>query len=111
MKYYKHTVTGDVYAYESEKERDTWGPPELVEMTDQEIQEHLNPQPTEEQLAAEIRRKRDRLLTESDWVVVKAYESGTPVPEPWVEYREKLRQITSQPHFPRYVEWPTSPTE
>lgn len=43
MKYYRHNETGEVYAYESEQERQEWGAPELVEMTQAEIEAHLNP--------------------------------------------------------------------
>lgn len=32
MKYYKN-LKGEVYAYETEEERDEWGAPDLVEMT------------------------------------------------------------------------------
>lgn len=44
MKYYKNT-NGEVFAYESEEERQEWGAPELVEMTPEEIDAHLNPPP------------------------------------------------------------------
>ena len=36
---------GDAYAYETQEERDQFGAPELVEMTQSEINEHLNPAP------------------------------------------------------------------
>ena len=45
---------------------------------------------------AEIRRRRNRLLTESDWVVVKAKEEhpNASIPSDWVDYRTELRDIT-----------------
>lgn len=44
MIYYKNK-TGEVYAYETEEERDEWGAPELVEMSEAEVDAHLNPPP------------------------------------------------------------------
>lgn len=41
MVYYKDTLNGEVYAYESEEERNVWGPPGLVKMTDEEVSAHL----------------------------------------------------------------------
>lgn len=45
MKYYKNPETSEVYAYETEEERQEWGAPELVEMTPEEVEAHLNPPP------------------------------------------------------------------
>lgn len=42
MKYYKN-LKGEVYAYETEAERKEWGSPELVEITAEEVDAHLNP--------------------------------------------------------------------
>src|SRR5690606_37964094 len=52
MKYYKHPDTGEVFAYENEQERQEWGAPELVAMTPEEIDAHLNPP-----IPADARRK------------------------------------------------------
>ena len=41
----------------------------------------------------ELRRERDRLLLETDWVVTKATESGVPVSASWVAYRQALRDL------------------
>lgn len=57
----------------------------------------------------EIRQKRNNLLLESDWVVIKAQESGKEVPKVWVEYREALRNITLQPNLQNIV-WPIKPS-
>lgn len=64
---------------------------------------------TEEEVAQRVRSIRDVLLASSDWIVVKAYESGTPVPDAWVSYRQALRDITEQAGFPYEVTWPTKP--
>lgn len=42
MIYYKNT-NGEVFAYNNEHERQEWGAPELIEMTQAEIDVHLNP--------------------------------------------------------------------
>ena len=42
MKYYK-SASGDVYAYESDGSQDAWIKPDLVPMTQAEIDAHLNP--------------------------------------------------------------------
>lgn len=72
---------------------------------------------TEEHIALElqarsriIRKERNKLLLESDWVVAKAYELGTEVPQEWKEYRQALRDIPSQEGFPFVVVFPQLPT-
>ena len=59
---------------------------------------------------ANIRSQRDRLLTESDWVVVKAKEEhpNASIPSDWVDYRTELRDITKQSD-PDDITWPTKP--
>ena len=59
---------------------------------------------------ADIRTKRNRLLTESDWVVVKAKEThaNASIPSDWVDYRTELRDITKQSD-PDDITWPTKP--
>ena len=60
---------------------------------------------------ADIRTERNRLLTESDWVVVKAKEehSNASIPSDWVDYRTELRDITKQSD-PDDITWPTKPS-
>jgi len=62
-----------------------------------------------EQPAKETRAKRDRLLTESDWVTIRATDTGNPVPTEWQTYRQALRDITEQTGFPEEIEWPQIP--
>ena len=59
---------------------------------------------------ANIRRQRDRLLTESDWVVVKAKEehANASIDSNWIDYRTALRDITEQSD-PDNITWPTKP--
>ena len=57
-------------------------------------------------LEADIRTKRDLLLTASDWTQV----ADAPVDQAaWASYRQALRDIPDQPGFPHNVAWPTKP--
>lgn len=61
-----------------------------------------------EQMWWQVRHRRDGLLTATDWVVLRAQESGSEVPVEWTEYRQALRDITNQPD-PFNITWPTAP--
>ena len=59
-----------------------------------------------------IRTQRNKLLAETDWVVIKARENGGQVPAAWKTYRVALRDIPSeQSSKTKYSEitWPTRP--
>lgn len=53
-----------------------------------------------------VRNERDILLAASDVQVIRAYEANQPVPENIVQYRQALRDITTQPGFPWEITWP-----
>lgn len=53
--------------------------------------------------------KRDMLLNQSDWVVVRAIDQGTPIPTDWQTYRQALRDISTQSGYPTNVVWPVAP--
>ena len=82
----------------------------------QYVQSHFVPDDTAkdkrilDQKWADIRTERNRLLTESDWVVVKAKEEhpNASIPSDWVDYRTELRDITKQSD-PDDITWPTKP--
>lgn len=59
--------------------------------------------------AQSVRNERLARLTETDWMVTRAAETGQPVPAAHAAYRQALRDITSQPGFPWDVQWPTQP--
>jgi len=61
-----------------------------------------------EELKKLLREKRGTLLRESDWIVLKCYEKGIPVPTRWKTYRQALRDITKNPTNPV---WPSEPTD
>ena len=83
----------------------------------QYVQSHFVPDDTAkdkrilDQKWADIRTERNRLLTESDWVVVKAKEEhpNASIPSDWVDYRTELRDITKQSD-PDDITWPTKPS-
>jgi len=53
-----------------------------------------------------IRNQRDRLLSETDFIVLKSYEAGVPVPEEYVIYRQELRDIPQSQTDPYNIVWP-----
>lgn len=69
----------------------------------------------DDRAAAEVRKQRDELLAESDWVTVKAIDQnaqdnlGIQVPQVWLDYRQALRDISTQGSFPHDIIWPTKP--
>lgn len=57
-----------------------------------------------------IRQQRDNLLKETDWLSIRAADTGTPLSQGWSEYRQALRDITNQSD-PFTITWPEKPTE
>jgi hypothetical protein len=55
-----------------------------------------------------VKLERSARLSATDWVVVKAQETGTAIPAAWLEYRQALRDITSQTD-PLNINWPSLP--
>ena len=65
-----------------------------------------------------LRVERDKRLTDCDWVVTKAIETGVMVSNVWKAYRQSLRDLplSSSPQLDSYynldlnsVNWPTKP--
>lgn len=71
-----------------------------------------------EEPCRQLRILRDKKLKECDWITIKAYSQGLPLPEEWATYIQNLRDITSQ--SPKLddngnliidsVIWPTEPS-
>ena len=60
--------------------------------------------------AASVRAERDRLIAETDWVVVMAKETGTNIATAMKTYRQELRDLPSAAGFPHTMAWPTKPS-
>ena len=58
---------------------------------------------------ANLRRTRNQLLTQSDWVITRSSEQGTSIPASVIAYREALRTITVDLTDPNNVVWPEEP--
>ena len=58
----------------------------------------------------EVRIERNHRLTDTDWVVARASETGNPIPDDWKTYRQALRDITKTATSPDDVVWPTKPS-
>ena len=61
-----------------------------------------------------LRRHRNRLLAETDWVTLKAVDasidgSGVQLPDLWMTYRQQLRDLPANTSDPRNPSWPTKP--
>ena len=84
-----------------------------VEMTETEVAEHNASLPTESELLAQkwvrIRSERDQKLAKTDWIVIKASETGVAETDAWKTYRQSLRDLTTQSD-PDNITWPTEPS-
>ena len=84
-----------------------------VEMTETEVAEHNASLPTESELLAQkwvrIRSERDQKLAKTDWIVIKASETGVAETDAWKTYRQSLRDVTTQSD-PDNITWPTEPS-
>ena len=57
-------------------------------------------------IAEKVRAERDALLSATDYRMV----SDAPwAREPWVEYRQALRDLPASAGFPHQIEWPVAP--
>jgi len=56
------------------------------------------------------RMQRDKLIKETDWIVVKYLDVGGSIPQEWSDYRQSLRDVPEQSGFPDNVDWPEKPT-
>ena len=63
----------------------------------------------DERVAETVRTDRNNKLLETDWVVIKALETNSPLSTEWISYRQALRDITQQPGFPWDIVWPSKP--
>lgn len=71
-------------------------------------QYEIRPLP-EDEMAEKIRAKRDEMLAETDRYALPDYPHGDGERLAWLEYRQRLRDVTEQEGFPYAVEWPEKP--
>ena len=62
-----------------------------------------------EQLAANARTQRDKLLSDTDWTQTDDAPLSSEDKESVRKYRQGLRDITAQSGFPQAVVWPEKP--
>ena len=77
----------------------------VVDKTAEEVQQY------DDNAEQSVRSQRDNLLTSTDWLVIKAQETGVAMDQAWATYRQALRDITDHANFP-YLEdadWPVKP--
>lgn len=67
------------------------------------------PEPTEEELARNVRSTRDAKLSETDYFVISDYPISEENLAEVKVYRQALRDITEQPGFPKDIIWPDVP--
>lgn len=100
MIYFKNKTTGEVFAYETTDERDKYGASDLVEMTADEVNAHLNPTPTAEQLASNERIWRDRQIAVTDYLAMPDYPLTDTERTDLYTYRQALRDWPASTAFP-----------
>lgn len=75
-------------------------------------EEEYNPEDewTDDKWADMVRRKRDSLISGTDYYILPDYPSTPDGIEAVKQYRQDLRDITLQSGFPRNVQWPSLPS-
>ncbi len=68
------------------------------------------PAPTDKDLAAMARARRDQLITQTDYLLMPDYPISEENLEAVKAYRTALRDLPEQDGFPRDIEWPEAPT-
>lgn len=67
------------------------------------------PEPTTEEIAAQVRAKRDALLAETDFLMMPDYPLGEEDAAELKAYRQGLRDVPTQEGFPTEITWPDLP--
>ena len=90
----------------------------VVDLSADEQTAYTNAQ--NEALAATQRKRRDALLAETDWMAIKASETGVALADDWKAYRQALRDLPSHSNWPNLNEpdmkgngtndWPVKPS-
>lgn len=64
----------------------------------------------QENKKSNVRGQRDSLLQSCDWVATTDTALTAEQQQLWIEYRQALRDVPSQPGFPDNVVWPSKPS-
>lgn len=67
------------------------------------------PERTTEEIAAQVRAKRDALLAETDFLMMPDYPLGEEDAAELKAYRQELRDVPTQDGFPTEITWPDFP--
>lgn len=110
MKYFKD-AKGNVFAYAADGSQDEFIQHGLTPISESEAKLIASKPPTDKEQASAARSKRDRLLSESDWIVTRSIETGDAVTPDWLAYRQALRDLPEQPGFPKTISWPSAPAQ
>ena len=94
----KNSYDGIIWGDMPESERPT------KEVVEAKLQELIDAQPLKD-----LRAERDRRLATTDWVVIRATSTSTPVPEAWATYMQALRDLPATTEDPKDPEWPAVP--
>ena len=78
--------------------------------TQQECDDYWNNTLKNELALNALRRRRNKLLTECDWVTLKAYSTQKVVPKVWRDYMQALRDLPTATEDPTNPVWPVAPT-
>jgi len=90
-------------------ERPVFNPEIETQVWNSEKQDWITTPIPDEFFLNRLRGDRDYKLSQSDWVVIKAKETGTNIPTAWKEYRQALRDLPANTADFRNVIWPTQP--
>lgn len=119
----KYQYKGKQYDWLSDIRKDIWETDRVVfgawddlvkeqfGVTEVMIPDPVTPpyEPTDEELARQVRDDRNRKLEETDWYVTPDYPADPETLELVKSYRQALRDIPLQSGFPRDVKWPVEP--
>jgi hypothetical protein len=78
--------------------------------TQQECDDYWNNTLKNELALNALRRRRNAVLANCDWVVIRATSTDTPVPDEWKTYMQALRDLPSNTEDPANPVWPSIPT-
>ena len=67
------------------------------------------PEPTTEEVAAQVRAQRDSMIAQTDYLMMSDYPISEENKTLLETYRQALRDIPEQEGFPSNVQWPVAP--